>query len=576
MPFKFYQYTYKEKKRMKQKTRMIFGVLIVVSLILGACAPAATPATPPPAATPVPATPDPGAPAVTPPPAEPTPPPAVQPSPTPAEEPTPPAAPQTLTIASGTDVENLNIKRVTSSPSFSVLEHIYETLFYMTPDGELEPLLAESIEPGEDEFSFVITLRQGIQFTDGEPFNAEAVKFNLDWILEADPAPVFAFLINRITEVVVLDEYTVQLNLETDFAPLGAHLSHGAIAMVSPALLAQGDDVMTNTTAGTGPYVLQNWTVDESVTLARNPDYWGDAPAIDTVVFRVIREDGARIVEVEAGTVDVAVRIPPAEAERLAANPNINIVETPGLRTIYIFFNVTNEPFTDVRVRQAVNYAVDVESIVRDLFEGAARVSDAPIAPRVFGYSEQQPYARDVERARELLREAGVAEGTTVTLYHPTGRYIQDALVADAVRAQLREVGLNAELRTLEWAQYVPHVRRPAPENDVQFAMLGWGTVTMDADYGLFALFHSSEHPPGFNGSFYENPEVDRLLDEARIVVDEEERRRLYDEAISIIWEDAPWLFLYSEVQLTAIRTNVDGFIVHPDESLIATEATKR
>jgi ABC-type transport system substrate-binding protein len=310
--------------------------------------------------------------------------------------------------------------------------------------------------------------------------------------------------------------------------------------------------------------------------LVRNPDYWGDMPMIDPLEFRVVREDGARVVEIEAGTVDVAVRIPPSEADRLAANPNIDIIETPGLRTIYIFFNVTEEPFTDVRVRQAVNYAVDVEAIVRDLFEGAARVSDAPIAPAVFGYSAQTPYARDLDRARSLLADAGVPEGTTVTLYHPTARYIQDALVADAVRAQINEAGLNVVLQTLEWPQYVPHVRRTAPENDIQFAMLGWGTVTMDADYGLFALFHSSEHPPGFNGSFYDNPEVDRLLDEARIVIDPDERRRLYDEAISIIWEDAPWLFLYSEVQLTAVRSNVDGFIVHPDESLIATFATKR
>ncbi len=544
---------------MNKKAYFLLGVLIVASLVLGACAPAAAPTAAP---TPLP-------------PAEPGE--ASDPSPPPAEEPPPPAAvPQTLTIASGTDVENFNIRRVTSSPSFSVLEHIYETLFNMTPDGELEPLLAESIEPGEEEFTFVIRLRQGIQFTDGEPFNAEAVKTNLDWILQADPAPVFAFLINRIQEVVVVDEYTVQLNLDSDFAPLAAHLSHGAIAMVSPALIAQGEDVMNNTAVGTGPYVLESWTPDEAVTLTRNESYWGSAPAIDTLVFKVVKEDGARIVEIEAGTVDVAVRIPPAEAARLAANPNITIDETPGLRTIYIFFNVDNEPFDDVRVRQAVNYAVDVEGIVRDLFEGAARVSDAPIAPRVFGYSAQTPYARDVDRARQLLSDAGVEEGTTVVLYHPTGRYIQDALVADAVRSQLREVGLNVELRTLEWPQYVPHVRRPAPENDIQFAMLGWGTVTMDADYGLFALFHSSEHPPGFNGSFYANPEVDRLLDEARVVVDPEERRRLYDQAISTIWEDAPWLFLYSEVQLTAIRNNVEGFVVHPDESLIATGAVKR
>lgn len=553
---------------MKQKITLLVGVLIVASLLLGACEPAATPppevppieTTPQPGVTPVEITPEPE---VTPPPDEDTP------------EPPPVTEPQTLTIVSGTDVENMNIRRVTSSPSFSVLEHIYETLFSMTPEGELEPLLAESIEPGEEDHTFIITLRQGIQFSDGTPFNAEAVKINLDWILDPDNEPVFGFLIDRVQEVTVVDEYTVQLTLDSDFAPLAAHLSHGAIAMVSPSAIEQGDEFMNSNAIGTGPYVLSNWAPEESVTLQRNPDYWGEAPQIETVVFSVVREDGARIVEIEAGTADVAVRIPPAEAERLAANPNIEIIETPGLRTIYIFFNVTEEPFTDVRVRQAVNYAVDVEAIVRDLFEGAARVSDAPIAPAVFGYSPQPVYERDLDRARDLLEEAGVPEGTTVTLYHPTARYIQDALVADAVRAQINEIGLNVELQTLEWTQYVPYVRRPAPENDIQFAMLGWGTVTMDADYGLFALFHSSEHPPGFNGSFYSNPEVDRLLDEARVVLDEDERRRLYDEAIATIWNDAPWLFLYSEVQLTAVRTNVEGFVVHPDESLIATFARK-
>jgi ABC-type transport system substrate-binding protein len=554
---------------MKHKARMILGVLILVSLLLGACQPAATPAP-----TPTQAAQQPQAPAAQ---DEPTPTAAAQevtPTETPQETPQQTGVGQTLTIASGTDVENMNIRRVTSSPSFSVLEHIYETLFYMTPDGELEPLLAESIEPGEQENTFIIRLRQGVQFTDGTPFNAEAVKANLDWILEN--GPVFGFLINRIQEVVVVDEYTVQLNLDSDFAPLAAHLSHGAIAMISPQALAQGEEYLNTNAVGTGPYVLQSWQADEAVTLTRNPDYWGNQGGVETIVFRVVKEDGARIVEIESGSVDVAVRIPPAEAQRLAADPNIEIIETPGLRTIYIFFNVENEPFNDVRVRQAVNYGVDVEAIVRDLFQGAARVSDAPVAPAVFGYSQQTPYARDVARARQLLQEAGVPEGTTVTLYHPTGRYIQDALVADAVRSQLREIGLNVQLATLEWPQYVPHVRRTAPENDIQFAMLGWGTVTMDADYGLYALFHSSEVPPGFNGAFYSNPEVDRLLDEARTVVDQEERRRLYDEAISTIWEDAPWLFLYSELQLTAVRTNVQGFVVHPDESLIATGATIR
>jgi peptide/nickel transport system substrate-binding protein len=491
-------------------------------------------------------------------------------------EPAPPAEPKTLTIASGTDVENMNIHLVTSSPSYSVLEHIYETLFAMSVDGVLEPLLAESIEPGDEPQTFIIKLRQGISFTDGTPFNADAVKANIDWVLDTENAAPFRFLISRIQEVVVVDDYTVQINLDSDFAPLAAHLSHGALAMISPSALDQGPDFLAANAIGTGPYMLANWARDEAVTLQRNPDYWGEPAKIDTVIFKVVKEDGARLVEVEAGTADIAVRVPPAEAERLAANPNIDIVTTPGLRTIYIFFNTTAEPFDDPRVRQAVNYAVDVESIVRDLFDNAALVSRAPFAEPIFGFAAQTPYNRDVEKARELLREAGIAEGTTVVLHHPTGRYIQDALVADAVRSQLRDVGLNVELRTLEWPQYVPFVRAEAPDNTVQFAMLGWGTPTMDADYALYALFHSSEVPPGFNGAFYDNPDVDALLDAARTNPDPAARQAAYDEAIAIIWEDAPWLFLYSEIQLTAIRTNVEGFVVHPDESLIATGADKR
>ncbi|GIK74033.1 MAG: glutathione ABC transporter substrate-binding protein [Chloroflexota bacterium] len=487
--------------------------------------------------------------------------------------PAPAAGPKTLTIAAGTDVENLDVHRVTASPSFSVLEHIYETLFYMNTEGQLEPLLAESLEPGEEENTFILKLRQGVNFSDGTPFNAEAVKMNLDYVLNPDNGSAFRFLISRIQEVEVVDDHTVKLILDSEFAPLAAHLSHGALAIVAPSEMEQGADFMANNAIGTGPYMLERWDRAESVSLVRNPNYWGDAPAIDRVVFKVVQEDGARLVEVEAGTVDVAVRVPPAEAARIDANPNVDVITTPGLRTIYIFFNVTKEPFDDVRVRQALNYAVDVEGIVNQLFDGAARVSDAPFAPPIFGYKPNEPYARDVERARALLDEAGVAEGTTLTLYHPTGRYIQDALVADAVRAQLREVGLEVELRTLEWPQYVPFVRAPAEENQVQFAMLGWGTPTMDADYALYALFHSSEHPPGFNGAFYSNPEVDRLLDEARTTTDVDTRRDLYAQALDIIWEEAPWLFLYSEVQLTAIRSNVEGFVVHPNERLIATGA---
>ncbi len=481
----------------------------------------------------------------------------------------------TLTIASGTDIENTNIHVVTSSPSFSVLEHINETLFSITPDGELEPLLAESIEAVEDN-RYLITLKEGITFSDGEPFNAEVAKATLDWVLDKKKAAPSRFLLvvgGEREEVEVVDEYAIEITTATPFAPLPAHLAHGSLAMVSPTVLEQGADFMATNVIGTGPYMLKQWDRGEQVVLERNPDYWGDAPAIDELVFRVVQEDGARIVEIESGTVDVAVRVPPADIARLEANENVNVEVTPGLRTIYIFFNTTEPPFDDVRVRQAINHAVDKEAIVASLFENAALVSTAPFAEPIFGHSAQTPYEYNPERARELLAEAGVEEGTTITLHHPTGRYVQDALMADAVRSQLNQVGLNVELATLEWPQYVPFVRQPLEEAEVEMAMLGWGVPTVDADYAMFALFHSSEHPPGFNGAFYDNPEVDALLDEARSTLDPEARQAAYDEAIAIVWEDAPWLFLYSEIQVTAIRNNVEGFVVHPDESLIANDA---
>jgi ABC-type transport system substrate-binding protein len=532
----------------KQKVTLLFSLTVLVSILLAACGGGA-PATEAPA---------PAAPAATEAPA--------------AES---PAEPKTLVIASGTDIENTNIHLVTASPSYSVLEHVYESLFSMSEEGVLEPLLAESITSTGDT-TYEVKLRQGISFTDGTPFNADAVVANLEWVLNPDNGAPFAFLISQVESITAVDDYTVELVTSAPFAPLPAHLAHGALAMISPAALEQGVDFMAENAIGTGPYMLESWERGEAVTLVRNPDYWGDAPAIDTVVFKVVTEDGARIIEIEAGTIDVAVRVPPVEIPRLQANPDIDVVITPGLRTIYIFFNVDAEPFDDVRVRQAVNYAVDVQAIVTSLFNDAALVSTAPFAPPIFGYSAQTPYSRDVERAKELLEEAGVAPGTVVEMYHPTGRYIQDALVADAVRSQLAEVGLVVELKTLEWTQYVPEVRKTKEDgNSVQFAMLGWGVPTVDADYALFSLFHTSQHPPGFNGAFYSNPEVDALLEEGRSTLDPAARQAAYASAIAIIWEEAPWLFLYSEIQVTAIRNNVSGFIVHPDESLIATFADK-
>lgn len=484
---------------------------------------------------------------------------------------------QTLTIVQGTDIESLDVHVVTSSPSYAVLDHIFETLFELSPEGEIIYRLATGFEVGPDGRTYTIKLREGIRFSDGTPFNAEAVKANLLRLQDPATQAAFANLISPIREINVLDEYTVQLRSDEPFGPIQVHLAHPGIGMISPAVLARGKDYVAANPVGTGPFVLEEWRQGEQVVLRKRDDYWGEPAKLDRIVFRQIVDDGARLLELEAGTADVAIRIPPTEWQRIDANPNMKVDRTPGLRTIYMYFNTQKPPFDDVRVRQAFNYAVNNEAIVNALLAGAGRASDAPMAPPVFGYSPQTPYRYNPSLARQMLQEAGFDFSRTYVIHHPTGRYNQDALIAAAVQQNLRAIGVQTELVTMEWTTYLDFVRRPVNENEVEIGLLGWGVATMDADYALVEMFHSAQWPAaGFNLGFYKNPAVDAALDAGRFNADPNARLAAYAEAQRLIWEDAPWIFLHSELQLTGLRSNVEGFVVHPTERYLAHEAEKR
>ncbi|MFZ5828138.1 MAG: glutathione ABC transporter substrate-binding protein [Bacillota bacterium] len=495
------------------------------------------------------------------------------PAPAPAEK-----KPKSLVIAGGTTTVSMDIHKVSDSPSFSILEHINETLFNMTPSGEIKPNLAESFTANPDGKSYTIKLKSGIKFSDGTPFNAEAVKLNFERVLKPETKASFRSLIALVTQVEAKDETTVVLHTSKPFAPLQFHLTHSGVGIIAPSALAKGDDWLATNTIGTGPYTLKEYKKDQYTTLAKNPNYWGTKANIDEVTYKAVKEPGPRLVEVESGAADVATNVPASEVARLKGNKDIEVSTVAGLRILYVMFNNQKAPFNDARVRQAINYGVDKEAIVNSLLGGAGRVLDAPMAEPIFGYSKQTPYKRDVAKAKQLLKDAGIAEGTKITLHHPTGRYAQDAKVAEAIAVQLKEIGLNVELKTLEWAQYLQFTAKPSKDSEMQMAMLGWSTPTMDADYALYNLFHSSLWPDknGFNRSFYKNDEVDKLLSTAQTTVDPAARKDAYAKAIKLIWEDAPWLFLHSETQLTAIRKNVSGFVVHPSERMIWTGADKK
>ncbi|MFW6313396.1 MAG: ABC transporter substrate-binding protein, partial [Spirochaetota bacterium] len=192
----------------------------------------------------------------------------------------------------------------------------------------------------------------------------------------------------------------------------------------------------------------------------------------------------------------------------------------------------------------------------------------------VFGHTSAGPYEYDPDRARELLAEAGYPDGFSMTIHHPTGRYPLDATVAQVVQSMLSDVGIDASLETREWSSYLQFTAQPPEQAEYDAYLLGWGTVTLDADYGLYALLHSRQwNPNGNNRGFYSNERVDELLDLARVETDTSLREEYYAEAIELIWDDAPWIYLYAAGQINANRANVKGLIHHPLENLSAWDA---
>ena len=481
----------------------------------------------------------------------------------------------TLTIAIGAEPESLDPVRMTSAPAATVGEHVIERLIYMEEDGTLTPMLATSWSSNADSTVWTFQIRQGVTFHDGTPLNAEAVRANLARFINPEVRAAYAFLLGSVREITATGEYTLQMTLAQPFAPILSHLSHSFIGIISPAQL-QGlaPTASVENPIGTGPYRLVSWNRGERVTLAVNQNYWGTVPQIPNLIFNFIPEESARIIALETGEADAIMAVPPSEVARLQQNPEIEVVTQTSVRNIYIGFNHVREPFTDVRVRRAMNYAIDKEAIVNSIFEGSAIVSDAPVASAVFGHRSVGPFPYDPARARQLLAEAGFPNGFDMILHHPTGRYPLDATVAQAVQAMLAQVGIRATLQTREWSAYLQFTAQPPDQAEYDAFLLGWGTVTLDSDYGLYALFHSNQwNPNGNNRGFFKNERLDQILSEARVNTNQAQRAQLYGEAMQIIWDDAAWIFLYNAGQINAVRSDVGGLIHHPLENLSAWNA---
>jgi peptide/nickel transport system substrate-binding protein len=490
-----------------------------------------------------------------------------------------PAAAQpagTLVVGLVAEPVNLDPAQVTDLNSNRVGRRIVETLVTF-PDESTQVVagLAESWTVAKDGLRYTFKLRKGISFHDGTPLNAEAVKFSIE--RQIDPAhpfnklgkyPFANYFFGNVKAVEVVDPLTVEFVLKEPRASFLAVLTAGAASVVSPTAVKKFGADYALTPVGTGPFKYVSWDRGQRVVLEKNPSYWKFPVKVDRVIYRPIVEDQARLTELMTGTLDLMVGTPPDFVAQLEKNPNVTLLRQVGAHVWYLGINNQKKPFADKRVRQAMNYAVNKEAIVRDVLKGTGSMSAGPVLPGTWGADAGlKPYPYDPARAKKLLAEAGFPSGFSTTLWVPeSGSGMQSPVaMATVIQSNLKAVGINVALQTFEWGAFIAKLR----SKEQELFALSWMAGNEDPDMVMYPLLHSTQWTPGGpNRAMYKNEKFDELLHQARLSTDDKKRAELYRQAQRIMYDDPPWIFVDHEIQTAAHTKRVQGFKLHPSFDL--------
>jgi peptide/nickel transport system substrate-binding protein len=502
----------------------------------------------------------------------PTPSPTTTPSPTQTQTITTPITTQTtpttaktlLKVAIGIDLDTVDPHGQTTTVVFNVMRHVYETLVALNEKGEVVPCLAEKWEVSSDGLVYTLYLRKGVKFHDGSMLDAETVKKNFDrWFDPTVKVPLRAQL-GPVDHVEVVDQYTVKVYLKEPFAPFLRSLASYLLIASKEAINKFGNSTIEQP-AGTGPFRFVAWEKGKRVVLERFDEYWGEKPLIQRIEWYIIPEASTRATALLAGDVDFAYNLPATDLNRLKASPGITVLTPTSNRVIFIAL-LPKGPLADPLVRQALNYAVDKNAIIQNILFGLAVEADSPLPSHFFGYVPMPKYDYNPQRAKELLAQAGYPNGFKMVLLHPTGRYLMDKQVAEAVQAYLSQVGVQVELKTMDWPSFVSELQKPLDQKTFDAVLLGWGPFVADAYFTLNGQFLSTNAPPkGLAAAHYNNSVVDNLLLQAARETDDNKRKELYKQAIEIIWKDAPWIFLYTQKNFYASTSKLAGYQIHVD-----------
>ncbi len=474
-----------------------------------------------------------------------------------------------LVLAVLSDVSSLDPAMSTDVPSSILQENIFDTLVNRDEDNNIIEGLAVEWKD-VDERTYEFKLREGVKFHDGEDFNAEVVKMNLDRLLDEQIASPRYFLFEMIESIDVIDEYTVQITTEYPFAPLYAHLTHNSSSMISPKSIEsdyeavedgkKAGTIISSEPVGTGYFKFDSWKPGDEIKLVKNDDYWGDKVYVDSVTFKVVPESTTRIADLERGFVHIIDPLEPIEVAEVDSGDYGTVVQKPSASLSYIGFNTEKEPFNDPKVRQALSLIIDRDEIIEGVYEGFGIPAKGPLAPSIFGYDEDaEPFEHDIEKAKQLLAEAGYEDGFSTSIW--TNDNQQRVDMAILLQNSLKELNIDAKVEQMEFGAYLDKIG----EGEHDMFILGWSNATGDADNTLYALFHSLQKGPPGNRTFYDNPEVDQLLDEGRREVDPEKRTEIYNKVQEHLIEDAPMIYIHHQEYLLGTSNQITGFEISED-----------
>ncbi len=455
---------------------------------------------------------------------------------------------RTVTIGSGVDIESADPMVTTSAMSRSIMGAIFDTLVVRDNTMAIQPSLATSWDT-PDSTTWIFHLRDGVKFHNGDPFDASAVKFTLERFVDPATKAAQASLLKPISAIEVLDPHTVKVSTSAPYAALLPVLADYVFVM-DPTVSGQDANKVV---IGTGAYQFVEWQPGQRVVIKANPSYWGKKPQLDQIILRPIPEAATRLVELKSGGVDVISPVAPTQYADVSGT-GANLVKVPG-SIITIMFNLAMKPFDDTRVRQAFNYAVDKQAIINGVLQGAGYEMSSVLRQGMLGYDASlQPYPYDPAKAKSLLAEAGQTN-LNVELGSPDGRYPNDKLVAQAVAAQLGQVGVTVNVVTSEYGAYVQNIIG----HKLQFFLIGQTGVTSEIN------MPQALAPGGAMTQNYNNQQALQLIQQASSTLDTTQREAIYKQVAQIAHDDPPWLFLYSQEDAYGVAIRVTGLTPHPD-----------